>query len=121
MDTDREAHEVGDKHYPAHRRGSRGILLPLEHEPHHKGRKHRRQSVHLALDSREPEGVGVGVGHGANGSRAYDEQTLKERHILALAVHDAAHKVGDGPKEEHDAEARGYAVHAVNHCGDILG
>ena len=42
MHTDRETHEVGDEDYPAHRGGPICILLPLEHEPYHHRRKHRR-------------------------------------------------------------------------------
>ena len=66
MDTNREAHKVGDKDNPAHSIGAVGLLFPLEHQPYHQRRKHRRKRVYLSLDSREPEGVGKGVCHSAH-------------------------------------------------------
>ena len=121
MYADRESHKVGDKDYPTHRGRAVGILLPLEHKPHYQCRKHRREGVNLTLDSREPEGVGIGIRQCSDGTRTENKNHTAKAHLLVVTTRGyATCQMRDSPKEEEDAEARSHAVHSVNHHRNAL-
>ena len=121
MHADREAHQVGDQHDPARRMRPVGILLPLEHEPHDERREHRRKGVDLALDGREPEGVGEGVGQRPDGSGAQHGPDLRPGQLAAVARRQTPCEVGDRPEEEEDAEGAGERVHGVHRGTHVVG
>ena len=115
---DREAHQVGDQHDPARGVGLVGLLLPFEHEPHDQRREHRREGVDLALDGREPEGVGEGVGQGADGSGSEHGPRPGVGQLRTTAGHQTPRQVCDGPEEEEDAEGAGQRVHGIDGHAD---
>ena len=115
---DREAHQVGDQHDPARGVGLVGLLLPFEHEPHDQCREHRREGVDLALDGREPEGVGEGVGQGADGSGSEHGPRPGVGQLRTAAGHQTPRQGRDGPEEEEDAEGAGQRVHGIDGHAD---
>ena len=117
---DRKAHQVGDQHDPARGMGLVGLLLPLEHEPHYQGGKHRREGVDLALDGREPEGVGKSVGQRSDGSGAQHGPGVGRRQLMTVARDQAAGQVGNRPEKEQDAERAGQGVHGIDGHAHIL-
>ena len=121
MNTYRQTHKVGNKYYPAHRRRTVGVLLPLQHKPHHQRREHRREGIHLALDSRKPEGVGIGIRQRTNSTSTKHQHRLCHAQLVALTGKDTSREVRDSPEEEEDTEAAGDRVHRVNHHRHILG
>ena len=118
---DRESHQVGDQHDPARGVGFVGLLLPFEHQPHDQRREHRRERVDLALDGREPERVGEGVGQGPDGSGAQDGPCVGGGELRAVARHQTPCQVGDGPEQEQDAEGAGQRVHGVDGDAHVVG
>ena len=118
---DRKAHHVGDQHDPARRMGFVGLLFPFEHQPHHERREHRREGVYLALDGREPERVGEGVGQRADDACAEDGQRVGLRQLTATASHQTPCQMGDGPEQEQDAERAGDGVHGVYGHSHVVG
>ena len=121
MHTYGESHQVGDKHYPACRVRLVSLLLPLQHKPHHKGCKHRREGIYLTLHSREPEGVGEGVGQCSHSTCSQDCNLVALAHCATCGGEDAACKVGDCPEEEQNTEGTRQAVHTIYHMRHIIG
>lgn len=121
MHADREPHQVGDQDDPACGPGPVGLLLPLEHEPYHQRREHRREGVDLALDGREPEGVGEGVGQRSHGACAQRGDGPRQGELAAAARDETARQVGDRPEEEEDAEGARQRVHGVDGDAHVVG
>ena len=118
--TDRETHQIGYQHDPAGRVRLVGLLLPLEHEPYHQRREHRREGVDLTFDGREPEGVGEGVCQGTHGARAEDGDLVVVSNGAAAGAVYAACDVRDRPEEEEYAEGAGQTVHGIDHVGHVV-
>ena len=121
VDADREAHQVGDQHQPAVGVRLVGHLLPFEHGPQHHGREERREGIDLALDGREPEGVGERVGEGAHQTGSHDGPRAGYGQLLPLPGDEPPAEVGDAPEEEQDGEGAGQCRHGVGHHGDRSG
>ena len=123
MDTDRQAHQIGDEHDPPQIARLFSAGLPLENGPEDERREQGAQGVHLTLDGAEPEAVAEGVGQGPPGPTAEDGKALG-RGRLRLAFGPTRHaqllrQVGDAPEQEEDGERARHRTHHVDRCGRI--
>ena len=120
MDTDGESHQIGNQDDPSRSVRLIGLLLPAQHQPHHKSCKHRREGIDLALDCREPECIGEGVGQRSHRTCSEHRNGIGGGERFALASEEATGNVGDGPKEEQDAEGTHQGIHSVDHMRHIV-
>ena len=105
VDTNRQTHQVGNQHQPTCACGVVGCLLPFQNSPEDHCRKERRHRINLRLDSREPEGVGKGVGERADKACSHHCPESAIAHLLkTLRTCQATAEVGDGPEEEHNGK-----------------
>ena len=123
VDTNRQAHQVGNEHDPPQIARLFGAGLPLEDGPEDERREQGAQGVHLTLDGAEPEAVAERVGQGPYGPTAEDGKALGGRR-LRLAFGPARHaqllrQVGDAPEQEEDGERARHRAHHVDRRGRI--
>ena len=121
MHADRKPHEISDQYNPARGVGLLGLLFPFEHEPHHQSGEHRRERVYLALDSREPKGVGEGISQCSDSTGTQHRPGVGHGKFTAVARDKPTGKVCDGPEKKKDAESAGERVHAVDSRRNIVG
>ena len=121
MHTDRQTHQVCDQNQPTVCVRIIGHVLPFEHCPHNQRGEHRRESIDLTLDSREPEGVGEGVSQCAHSARTQNcpHRAIGQR-ATACGI-DTTCEMGDCPEEEQNAETAGNRRHHIDHCSQRSG
>ena len=121
VNTDTQAHQVGDQDNPAIRVWLVGHLLPFQDKPEDTSREEGRIGIYLALDGTEPEGVAKGIGQRAYQTATHDRDHLSHRNRLDILDHDATGQVSDAPEKEQDRQATEQGRHRVDHHRHLRG
>ena len=66
-------------------------------------------------------GIAEGIDECSHHTRGLDAYHLGGGHLFPVADDELACQVGDGPKEEHDADGTQQSAHRVHHLGDLCG
>ena len=79
-------------------------VLPFQDKPENQGRTERRERIHLALDSREPESVAPCVGKRPCHTASEDYGELLPRELIGIVLHQQpADKMCYGPEQQQDS------------------
>ena len=116
VDTDAQAGHIGDQHQPTVAVRLVGMILPLQDEPEHHGCERRGVGIHLALDSRKPEGVAERIDQRAHESRCFDGDEFAQGERIPIFQHQFACEVGDAPEEKQDRRGTQQCTHDVHHA-----
>ena len=115
VDADRQTHQIGNQHQPAVGTGLVGVVLPLQYQPEYQRSEERRESIHLTLNSAEPERIAEGINQRTYHARTKDSYHLHSRLDLALLTDEATQQMGDSPEQEQYATSAEQGRHRVDH------
>ena len=115
MDTDTQAHQIGNQDNPSVGMRLISHLFPFENQPKDHSRKQRGVGIHLTLYRTEPEGVAECIGQGTYHTTTHDRDQLPQRDFRTFVHHDLPSHVSDTPEKEQDRQSTEQGRHPIDH------
>ena len=110
-----QTYKVRYQQYPTIGRWTFCLVLPLQHQPEHKGGQETGIGINLRFHGRVPEGIAEHACKSTYQGGTLYQKKVPHTHHLGITAHQTTHKMRYRPEQKHNATGTEQGRHDVHH------